>query len=124
MSTIMPTIKSGLKMVITIKERFRTLAKYSRFTINPSLLAIVLTVYGLNKKNPDENSNNAAKKEDLLNFLVLLEEDLDEKKFFLVKERKKIMVQKIRNIFNKLELSSDDIKILIGIFKALKKTNK
>ena len=78
----------------------------------------------LNKKNPDKNTNNAAKKEDLLNFLVLLEEDLDEKKFFLVKERKKIMVQKIRNIFNKLELSSDDIKILIGIFKALKKTNK
>ena len=48
-STIIPTIRIGLKIVITIKERFRTLAKYSRFMISPSLLAIVLVIYGLNK---------------------------------------------------------------------------
>lgn len=36
-------------MVITIKERFRTFAKYSRFMIEPSLLAIVLVIYCLNK---------------------------------------------------------------------------
>ncbi len=90
--------------------------------------AVIIVCYEiskyLNKENTEKKSNNAAKKEDLLNFLVLLEQDLEKKKFFLVQERKKIMVQKIRNIFNKLELSSDDIKILIGIFKALKKTNK
>ena len=90
--------------------------------------AVIIVCYEIskyiNEENPEKKSNNAAKKEDLLNFLVLLEEDLEAKKFFLVQERKKIMVQKIRNIFNKLELSSDDIKILIGIFKALKKTNK
>ena len=90
--------------------------------------AVIIVCYEiskyLNEENPEKKSNNAAKKEDLLNFLVLLEEDLEAKKFFLVQERKKIMVQKIRNIFNKLELSGDDIKILIGIFKALKKTNK
>jgi len=90
--------------------------------------AVIIVCYEIskyiNEENPEKKSNNVAKKEDLLNFLVLLEEDLEAKKFFLVQERKKIMVQKIRNIFNKLELSGDDIKILIGIFKALKKTNK
>lgn len=90
--------------------------------------AVIIVCYEIskyiNEENPEKKSNNVAKKEDLLNFLVLLEEDLEAKKFFLVQERKKIMVQKIRNIFNKLELTGDDIKILIGIFKALKKTNK
>ena len=61
---------------------------------------------------------------ELINFLKLLINDLEEKEFFLVKERKKIMTQKIMNIFNKMDLTSDDIKILIGIFKALKKRGK
>ena len=56
--------------------------------------------------------------------MKLLINDLDEKEFFLIKERKKIMTQKIMNIFNKIDLTSDDIKILIGIFKALKKRGK
>ena len=72
----------------------------------------------INKKPP------TAKKSELINFLKLLIDDLEEKEFFLVKERKKIMTQKIMNIFNKMDLTSDDIKILIGIFKALKKRGK
>ena len=51
--------------------------------------------------------------------MKLLINDFDEKEFFL--KKKKIMTQKIMNIFNKIDLTSDDIKILIGIFKALKK---
>ena len=46
------------------------------------------------------------------------------KKNFFNKRKKKIMTQKIMNIFNKIDLTSDDIKILIGIFKALKKRGK
>src|SRR5690606_16506642 len=46
---IMPTIKRGLKMVITIKERFLTLAKYSRLMIKPSLLSMVLVCNGLDE---------------------------------------------------------------------------
>ena len=34
------------------------------------------------------------------------------------------MIQKITNIFNKISLTSDDVKILFGIFKALKKRAK
>ena len=71
---------------------------FTRFTIAKSLddLSDNKLSKFLNKVNPEKKSNNAAKKEDLLNFLFLLEEDLDEKKSFLVDERKKIMVQKIK----------------------------
>lgn len=105
--------------------KIKTNNKFSSINLSHAVIIVCYEISKyINSGNPVINYNNAAKKEDLLNFLVLLEKDLDEKKFFLVEERKKIMVQKIRNIFNKLELSSDDIKILIGIFKALKKTNK
>src|SRR5690606_27032520 len=45
----MATIKMGLRMVMTIKERFLTLARYSRLMINPSLFSMVLVVYGLDE---------------------------------------------------------------------------
>ena len=105
--------------------KIKTSNNFSSINLSHAVIIVCYEISKyLNEENPEKKSNNAAKKEDLLNFLVLLEEDLEAKKFFLVQERKKIMVQKIRNIFNKLELSGDDIKILIGIFKALKKTNK
>ena len=44
--------------------------------------------------------------------------------FFSVKERKKILTQKIYNIFNKIELTSREISTLLGIIKCLKKTMK
>mgnify|MGYP001164070586 CR=1 FL=1 len=64
---------------------------------------------------------NIASKKELLNFYKILELELENKNFFLVNERKKIIIQKIRNIFGKLVLNSSEIKILIGIVKALNK---
>ena len=75
----------------------------------------------INKKKTFKENILFAKKSEILNFINLLIKDLEEKKFFLVRERKKIMVQKIINIFNKINLTTDDVKILIGIFKTLKK---
>ncbi len=90
--------------------------------------AVSLTCYEISKlKEKTKKIKNkilTAKKSELINFIKLLINDLEEKDFFLVKERKKIMTQKIMNIFNKIDLTSDDIKILIGIFKALKKRGK
>ena len=63
-----------------------------------------------------------AKKEELINFFSILENLLEETDFFLVKERKKITKQKIRNIFNKLDLTLTDLNTLLGILKSLKKT--
>ena len=62
-----------------------------------------------------------ATKGELSNFLLILQENLEENGFFSVLERKKILVQKIRNIFTKLELTSRDISTLLGIIKNLRK---
>ena len=64
-----------------------------------------------------------ASKKELLNFFSILEDQLEQTNFFLVKKKKKIIVQKIRSIFNKLELTSNDVKILLGIIKSLRKNN-
>ena len=56
-----------------------------------------------------------------MNFYTILENSLDKKGFFMVNERKKITIQKIRSIFSKLVLNSRELKILLGIIKALKK---
>ena len=63
-------------------------------------------------------------KEELINFYSILEKNLDDTNFFLVKERKKITKQKIRNIFNKLQLTSKDLATLLGVIKSLRKNNQ
>ena len=65
-----------------------------------------------------------ASKKELLNFFSILENNLSETYFFNVKEREKILKQKIKNIFNKLELTSNDLQILLGMIKSLRKTSK
>ena len=71
--------------------------------------------------NGKTKSELQATKGELSNFLLILQEHLEENGFFSVLERKKILVQKIRNIFTKLELTSRDISTLLGIIKNLRK---
>ena len=71
--------------------------------------------------NVKKKSDLQATKGELSNFLTILQEHLEENGFFSVLERKKILVQKIRNIFTKLELTSRDISTLLGIVKNLRK---
>ena len=73
--------------------------------------------------NVKTKSDLQATKGELSNFLLILQEHLEENGFFSVLERKKILVQKIRNIFTKLELTSRDISTLLGIIKNLRKNN-
>ncbi len=79
-----------------------------------------------NKKGIKKKSKIAelASKKELLNFFSILENNLSETYFFNVKEREKILKQKIKNIFNKLELTSNDLQTLLGIIKSLRKTSK
>ena len=71
--------------------------------------------------NVKKKSDLQATKGELFNFLLILQEHLEKNGFFSVLERKKILVQKIRNIFTKLELTSRDISTLLGIIKNLRK---
>lgn len=93
--------------------------------------AVSLISYEIMKGNKDEIAKNClengaipAPKKDLINFFKVLEAQLEKTDFFSVKERKKIITQKIRNIFNKINLTSQDLATLIGVMKSLKKNNQ
>ena len=62
-----------------------------------------------------------AKKKELIAFYEILERKLDESLFFQIKERKRITLQKIRNIFSKSLLTSSEIKTLVAIIKKISK---
>ena len=62
-----------------------------------------------------------AKKKDLILFFKILEKSLDESNFFKVNERKKVIFQKIKNIFSKTELTTVETRTLISIIKNIKK---
>ncbi len=65
--------------------------------------------------------DDLAKKSELITFYEILEEKLEKSGFFLVKERKKITLQKIKNIFGKISLTSTEIKTLLAMLRKLSK---
>ena len=65
--------------------------------------------------------NDLAKKNELVNFYKILEEKLEKSNFFLVKERKKITLQKIKSIFGRINLTSQEIKTLLAMLRNLSK---
>tara|TARA_B100000214_G_scaffold356902_1_gene315919 strand:+ start:239 stop:511 length:273 start_codon:yes stop_codon:yes gene_type:complete len=73
----------------------------------------------LKSERAKQFKNDFAKKSELFGFYQILEEKLDESNFFLVKERKKITLQKIKNIFGKINLSSKEIKTLVAMLRNL-----
>ncbi len=86
--------------------------------------AVAVVCYNLfillsNKENLHKKKliENIAKKNELFTFYKILEKSLDRSNFFNVKERKKITFQKIKNIFCKYKLSSEEVRTLISIFK-------
>ncbi len=80
------------------------------------------------KKNKIEklifDSDGIAQKKELINFYSILNHELEKSGFFLVKEKKKITMQKIKNIFGRASLSYQEIKTLIGMIKSISKPNK
>ena len=89
-----------------------------------SIVAYELWSRNLSKKSLSSNKKKKdfqATKGELSNFLNILQKQLEQNGFFSVLERKRILVQKIRNIFTKLELTSRDISTLLGIIKNLRK---
>ncbi len=73
------------------------------------------------KNNKLRENGNIAKKEELILLFSILENKLDSKSFFKVKERKKITLQKIKNIFSKSLLTSEEVRIIVSVIKSLSK---
>ena len=98
--------------------------KFSSLNLSHAVAIVCYNVYTLLLKKGESNKEklieNVAKKNELLSFYKILEETLDTSNFFNVKERKKITFQKIKNIFCKYKMSSEEVRTLISIFKKIK----
>lgn len=78
---------------------------------------------GLKAENDitDQKKSNAASAEDIANFFQHLEEELDNKDFFRVADKRPRMVRNIRNIFMRADLTDQDVRTLRGIIGSLVK---
>ena len=98
--------------------------KFSSLNLSHAVAIVCYNLFTLLSKKGDSNKEklieNVAKKNELLSFYKILEETLDNSNFFNVKERKKITFQKIKNIFCKYKMSSEEVRTLISIFKKIK----
>jgi len=98
--------------------------KFSSLNLSHAVAIVCYNLFTLLLKKGDSNKEklieNVAKKNELLSFYKILEETLDTSNFFNVKERKKIIFQKIKNIFCKYKMSSEEVRTLISIFKKIR----
>ena len=108
--------------------RIDTNPKFSSLNLSH---AVSLVAYEMMKGNLETSIKSnykseviPAPKKDLMNFFKVLENELEKTNLFVVKERRKIITQKIRNIFGKIGLTSKDLATLIGVIKSLKKNKQ
>ena len=76
------------------------------------------TVYNSNYKSP------VARKTEVNKFLNFIIDGLDKKGFLQPDHKRKSMIRNINNIFHRLNLSEQEIRILLGIFSTLNEFNK
>tara|TARA_Y100001970_G_scaffold13709_1_gene15536 strand:- start:969 stop:1682 length:714 start_codon:yes stop_codon:yes gene_type:complete len=86
------------------------IAQYLSNIINPKLSAF--------KKS---NKVKSASKKEIVDMANLCIKNLEEIYFFKIKEKKPIMLENLRNIFYRMELSTKEIRILSGVFASLGK---
>ena len=99
--------------------------KFRSLNLSHSLIIIAQLVRGVisTKKNKFEKSKkikNASKK-DIINMLNLCIKNLDNRHFFHPPEKKPIMLENLRSIFYKMNLSEKETRILSSVFAGLSK---
>ena len=104
---------------IPSNENFRSL------NLSHSLIIIAQIVNGListnQKKFKKSKKIKIATKKNINNMLSLCIKNLDERHFFHPKEKKPIMLENLRSIFFKLNLSQKETRILSSVFAGLSK---
>ena len=103
--------------------RINSNKNFSSLNLSHAVAIVCYNLFTSLSKKGESNKKkfleNIAKKNELLSFYKILEKSLDKSNFFNVKERKRITFQKIKNIFCKYKLSSEEVRTLISIFKKL-----
>ena len=95
--------------------------EFNSLNLSQSVLLSVYEWFNLKNKKNKKIFDQQALKSELFNFFCILESSLENKFFFRVKEKKKIMIRNIRTIFQKAKLTKKEIQIMLGIINSLKK---
>lgn len=88
--------------------------------------AVILFCYEWEKQFKKKSKHygkksQSAQKKDLINFLNILVNLLNKSGFFKTEDRKNITILKLKNIFNKMELTHNELQMLIGLVNSLYK---
>ena len=98
---------------------------FKSLNLSHSVIIIAQTIANLIKfKEPSYKKSNKIKtatKKDLQSMLNLCIQNLEDKNFFKQKEKKSIMLENLRSIFYKMELSEKETRILSSVFASLAK---
>lgn len=104
-----------------------TNSKFSSINISHAVILMCYEVFKThNKKNIKVSlgyKNKQINKKDLNKYVNFLINSLDKIGFLQPPHKRKSMVQNIRSIFNKVNLSNKEMRILLGIFSSLKDKN-
>ncbi len=99
--------------------------EFKSLNLSHSLIIIAQYVSSIIKlKNPifkKSKKIKLAKRKDILSMANLCIQNLEQINFFKPKEKKPIMLENLRNIFYRMELSDKEIRILSGVFASLGK---
>ena len=99
--------------------------EFKSLNLSHSLIIIAQYVSSiLNSKVSSFNKSNkvkSASKKEIVAMVNLCIQNLEEINFFKSKEKKPIMLENLRNIFYRMELSSKESRILSGVFASLGK---
>ena len=102
--------------------------KFSSLNLSHSaiIFCFELFQYFSNKKVIYKSSykSSVARKSEVNKFLSFVINKLDKKGFLQPNHKKKSMIRNINNIFHRLDLSDQEIHILLGIFSTLNEFNK
>ena len=102
--------------------------KFSSLNLSHSVIIFCFELfqYFSNKKAIYKSSykSSVAKKSEVNKFLSFIINKLDKKGFLQPDHKRKSMIRNINNIFHRLNLSEQEIRILLGIFSTLNVFNK
>jgi tRNA/rRNA methyltransferase len=102
--------------------------KFSSLNLSHSaiIFCFELFQYFLNKKVNYKSGykNSVAKKSEVNKFLSFIINKLDKRGFLQPDHKRKSMIRNINNIFHRINLSEQEIRILLGIFSTLNEFNK
>ena len=103
-----------------------TYSEFKSLNLSHSVIIIAQIISGILEKKQKKFSKSqkikTASKKEIHMMVNLCVKNLEKKNFFKPKEKKPIMLENLKNIFYKMELSSKETRILTSVFAQLKKT--